>query len=155
MRKILAVLAASLIAACTAYGPVETDAFQKATVDVVPESEGNLGFAHSATWLPDTGSSSEIDEQAKTGGALLVTEKSVIWVQWERGNKRFEPVRRIPASDIKNVSRATFDDREAIVVESKDLKQDAFVLVDVDGSSLPAANAIEHGQAAIRQLITE
>ncbi len=152
MQKVLAVLAALFVAACTSYGPVEIDEFQKATVEAVPESEGNMGFAHSAAWFPNAGEPAGMQGEGQAGGALMVTDKAVIWAQWEADNKRFKPVKRIAAQDINKVTLATFGDKEAIVVESKGLKQDAFVLVEADGS-LPAADAIEHGQAAIRQLI--
>src|SRR5690606_24138769 len=123
MQKILAVLAALLVGACVSYGPAATDEFQKTTVEAVPDSEGNVGFAHSATWFPDAGST-EQTPGANEGGALMVTEKSVMWAQWDKDNKRFKPVRRIAAQDIRNVTLTMVDDKEMIVVESKDREQD-------------------------------
>lgn len=152
MQKILAVLAVLLVGACVSYGPAETDEFQKTTVEAVPDLEGNVGFAHSATWLSHTGSTEKMPGKVNEGGALMVTEKSVMWAQWDGESKRFKPIRRIDAQDIRNVTLTMVDNKEMIVVESKDLGQDAFLLVNADGS-LPPADAIQHGQAAIQQLI--
>lgn len=133
MRILIIVAMLTLLPACVSYGPGSPKELTQATQAATPIGDGKVLIADEAGWWTDTSGAAGIRPEAmKTGGALVITEKSVLWQQWDDNYGKYTTVKRIPAADIKSVSRSDYDSMAVIVVEARNFKHDSFMYRDIN-----------------------
>jgi hypothetical protein len=138
-----------LIAGCAAIGPVSSPEFRHLVARAVPEEDGEVVLAGSGNWYPNIRGFTNVrsilltDNIGGIPGVLVLTSNSVLFEQWNEKTQRFDVVKRLPLSEVREVSLDSYGVNRCLVVRKRDLSYDSFDFTQGSGAFIDASRAEE------------
>lgn len=133
MKKLIVVIFLSLIlSGCTTYRPQYDADYEKAVSAVIDKSSETIKFNDHAYWYPNR---SVMEYTFSTiEGNLLVTNKTLYFLQWDTEANSYNVVKKIPISNIKNAKIVSYGINKFASIQSAGDHFDIFTFVyDVAG----------------------
>lgn len=133
-------LVALAIAGCAAIGPTSSPEFPQLIVKAVSKEDGEIRFFGSGNWYANVRGFTDIRSSflatplSPTPGALVITESSIVFQQWDERTQQFDIVKRVPFSDISSVSLDSYGLGRRLVVRKRDLSFDSFEFTRAEGN---------------------
>jgi hypothetical protein len=142
------------------YGPSDNiaDAGYVQSVQAVVDSKEAIQFMDKAFWLPNTVAPGPAQTWG-VFGTIVVTEKTLYFLYWNRNAKAFDVLRKLPVADVVNMKHITsiFGPGDYISTEDKDRRFDLFscfemyaastaILIDKNRKLLNSLNAARNAQ---------
>ena len=159
MRKITCFLILVIIMGCAAIGPVSSPEFPRLVAKAVPETDGTIQLFGSGSWFPNTRGFTNLRSLSLTQpinpvvGVLAITNKAILFLQWNKEKKAFDVVRRWYLSELSSVYLDTYGFNRRIVVHNKrDLSFDSFDFTKGKGNFVDSEKT-EEGYHLLRNLI--
>jgi hypothetical protein len=164
MKKFVLALALSAFAlsACVhvAYGPSDNiaDAGYVQSVQAVVDGNETIKFMDKAFCLPNTPKPGPAQTWG-VFGTVVVTDKTLYFLYWNRNAKAFDVLRKLPVADVVNIKHITsiFGPGDYVSTEDKDHRFDLFsclelfatptaILIDKNRKLLDSLNAARNAQ---------
>lgn len=140
MRACLPAVLALLLAACAAIGPTSSPEFPLLVSRAVPPGDGVVHSLGSGNWYPNvrgftaTRSSLLSRPADPIPGALAITPTAIVFAQWDEASRKFDAVKRLPISDLMEVTLDSLGAGRRIVVRGKDLSYQCFEFTRASGN---------------------
>ncbi|MDB5765131.1 MAG: hypothetical protein JWQ21_4126 [Herminiimonas sp.] len=150
MTKTMAVcFIAVALSGCVTYAPPVPVRLSAAVTAATPPGEGAVKLFGSSTWRPDTIGFANAGQRMMTDGMLVLTDKGVLWEQWDKRACKLSIAKKIRYADIHVVALAESGPDRLIVIQSKNYQHDSFALTQ---DSAPIADP-EKTAAGYRMLL--
>jgi len=153
--KTKVLLLAFILSGCAAIGPVSSPEFPLLVAKAVPKEDGEIHLYGSGNWFPNTRGFTDLDfVQAPDYkmGVLVITDRAVVFEQWDNKDKAFYVVKRLPYSELADVSLDTMGVSKRIVLRKTDLSYESFDFTQGNGSFIDNAK-IEQAIEILRERI--
>jgi hypothetical protein len=134
------VLLLSALVSCAAIGPISSPEFPTLVNNAIPASEGKVQIFGAGNWFPNllgfTGVRSFLlaPPAESIPGVFVITDTSLLFLQWHQPEERFEVVKRLLYSEILSVSLDSYGLNRRLVVRKKDLSFDTFDFTKGNGT---------------------
>jgi hypothetical protein len=138
--SIAACIVAWAIVGCAAIGPTDQAEFNRGIVAATPAKEGKVQFSGAGTWWANAKGFNNFRSAlistgvSDTPGAVVFTDRSVLFQQWESKTSSFAIIKKIPFQDIREVTLDEFGVNRSIVVRSLEYQYDSFTFTVGQGS---------------------
>lgn len=115
---------------CAAMGPVSSPEFPALVNNAISTSEGKVQIFGSGNWYPNSIGFSDMRSNLFAFqptfprffvGVIAITDTSLLFLQWNQPEERYEIVKRIPYSEILSISLDSYGLNSQLVVRKKDL----------------------------------
>jgi hypothetical protein len=143
MGKIACILTGvALVVACApvAFGPAELPEYDALVRAAIPAEEGQPEMLGPGVWIPNKKSFEEMGGERPFyqhgpfyRGAVALTDRSIVFLQWDLRAKRFEARKRIRYAEIRSVALDRSAERRLLSVRKEDLEYDAFFFTRASG----------------------
>jgi hypothetical protein len=135
IKVLIAILALAAYTPANAIGPVKAPNFLTLVANAVPPDDGNVRIAGKAEMLPDTKGYSRIRSYTFHNpflrGVLVITDKAILFQQWDKKTGTYDIVKRIPISDIRTVTQDSYRNKgNRLVIQKSDYSYDSFDFVN-------------------------
>ena len=158
MKSLSLALLLLTLTGCTALGPTTSPDFPRFVSAAMPANEGPVKLFGPGEWLPNVMGFTDLISNAQMNalnGVCVITETSLLFLQWNDSQDRYVPVKRIPITDMLAVTQESRGTGRRMVVQKRDLSFDSFsffgksgFFIDVD--SLETATALLQKQIAVK-----
>jgi len=139
------------MAGCAATGPTSSADFAALVAAAVPKSEGTPRITGSGSWFPNTRGFAPLRSSLLSRptdpipGAIAVTDKAIVFVQWDDREGKFEPMKKISFTEVEDATLDSFGLGRRLVIKKRDLSVDSFDFTKAAGNIIDA----EKTQAAV------
>jgi hypothetical protein len=137
-------LLALAISGCAALGPTTSPDFSKFVSAAMPANEGQIKFFAPSEWVPNVMGFTNLLSNAQTNvliGVCVITDGSLIFLQWNDSLERYVPVKRIPTTDMREVTLDSWGNATRLVVQKLDFSFDSFTFLGDRGVIVDAERA--------------
>ena len=127
VRVVAALALGFLVAGCVATGPTNPEDFQVLVTEATPRKYGSILFTSPAEWLPDQYGITASDNSRQ--GAFVLTDTSLIFLQWLLTYKNYKVVYRAAYSDIGSYGQLKHGESSTIAIAAKDHRSQTFNMI--------------------------
>ena len=124
-----------LLAGCTTYRPQYDADYEKAVSSVINKNSEEIKFNGHATWFPNQ-STIQVKPifalQAYNEGNMVITDKTIYFMEWDAGSNEYNIVRKIALSNIKNAKLVEFGPSSRFVIQSNIDRFDMFTFMSYE-----------------------
>jgi hypothetical protein len=131
-RFIRLILFTLLLMGCAAVGPTSSPEFPSLVAKAVPSEDGEIHIFGKGQWFPNLRGFTDIRSLAltqpvtPTPGILVLTDRALVFQQWDEAAKNFVIIKRLPYSEFASVSLDTYGLNRRIVLQKRDFSFDSF-----------------------------
>jgi hypothetical protein len=143
---------------CAAIGPTTSPDFPRFVNAAMPANEGQVKLFGPAEWFPNVMGFTDWMSYAQIyalNDVCVITETSLLFLQWNDSQARYVPIKRIPTTDMLVVTMESSGNARRMVVQKRDLSFDTFSFLGnsgivIDGDRVEAATALLQNQIAVK-----
>ena len=142
-RYIIFVFLALFFTGCVGgpnMGPVGSPEFPSLVATASLNTDGKIHFFGQAEWLPNVRGFTSIRDyslargaSSVTVGVLVLTDKSILFQQWNVNNEKFDIVKRLSYLEIKKISLDSLGRNRMLAVQKNDFSYDSFSFIKPKG----------------------
>ena len=147
-------LLAASISGCAAIGPSDSPEGLQLVARAVPNEDSPIRYSGSGNWFPSVQGFTAMRRSMFAPvadpivGALVITDTALLFERWDDATKRFDVMKRIPWSEISEVTLDTYGLARRLVLRSKDLTYQSFDFTRSSGNAVDGAKV----EAAVKYL---
>jgi hypothetical protein len=149
------------IAGCagSGYGPTYSPMYRQKVTASLPDQTGKIKMMGPAEWYPNTQGFNDLGGSLLTTGTgwvrgiLVITERDILLLQWNRRQERYRIMKVIPLEKMKEVSLDSFGLNRRIVIQEEDYTFHSFTFLKLGGQLFIDSSKTESGFQIINQLV--
>lgn len=139
----LVLITAVLLSGCSAIGPTNNSDFPKLAEAPVPLADRPVHLYGPAQWFPNSRGFTAVRSLALGGGqasvipgVLVISEKALLFEQWDERQNVFEVIKRLPFDELMSVQLDTYGRGRQLVVRKKDMSFESFNYTGASGQMI-------------------
>ena len=141
MKKLLCIFALIILGGC-AVGSINDSQpdYDELISKSVPAEYGRIELFGNGRWYPNTKGFALVRGMFlgslvnQVPGALVITDKQILFLQWDDPSKRFDVIKKVEMASLKSADLDKYGLGNLIVIRHQDLSYDSFTFIK--GSAL-------------------
>ena len=141
------------------HGPINSPEYSELIEEALPPESGKVVMSDSGSWFPNTqgfndirSGRSSIFSPTSIPGIIVITDKEILFQQWNKNENNYKIMLRISFVDIQSLSLDEWGINRRIVIQKRDYTLSSFDFTTGKGQ-IVSKSKVEHAYNLLKQHI--